>query len=181
LINFATRRYHRLFPHLSADIDQEAKIALVDALRNFEDDKASGKIPKWLSFGTYSTRQMRWKVLAFLDKFVAHKDGRTDSLSEVVAGDGEDALTRSDVVGATLAAEEESAGRDEERLLSRIHDLRLAVDSCRTLTRGERQAVKEFLITGNCEAAATQLYRTRQSVGQALDSAITKLRKHLKK
>lgn len=185
LINFAVARYKRVYPHLAEDIEQEARIALADAIRTYDPATAptyrdSSLAVLRITFGTYATRQMRWRVLNFLNHLKVENDTRTVALDEpVVAGEGGDALTRVDQYDAQAAAYETSMGVADENLLKRIHDLRFAVQNCRNLSPSERAVVKKFLEVGSVEKAALALYRTPQSVSQTLKHAAMKLRKHL--
>jgi RNA polymerase sigma factor (sigma-70 family) len=184
LIRCAVARYQRIYPHLADDIEQEARIALVNAIRSYDPATAptyrdSSLATLRITFGTYATRQMRWRVLKFLNHLKVEKDTRTVALDEPVAGEGNDAPTRADQFDAQAAARETSEGTADENLLKRIHDLRFAVTNCRNLTRNERAVVKKFLEVGSVQQAALALYRTPQSVSQTLKHAATKLRKHL--
>jgi DNA-directed RNA polymerase specialized sigma24 family protein len=181
LISCAVARYKRIYPHLAEDIEQEARIALADAIRTYDPATAptyrdSSLATLRITFGTYATRQMRWHVLNFLNRLKVSKDAHTVGLDEPT-GEGGDA-TRADLFDAQAAARETSEGIADENLLKRIHDLRFAVASCRNLTRTERTVVKKFLEVGSVERAALALYRTPQSVSQALKHAVAKLRKH---
>jgi hypothetical protein len=184
LINCAVARYKRIYPQLAEDIDQEARIALADAIRTYDPATAptyrdSSLATLRITFGTYATRQMRWRVLRFLNGLKVGKDAHTVALDEPVAGEGGDALTRADLFDAQAAARETSEGIADENLLKRIHELRFAVTNCRSLTRTERAVVKKFLEIGSVEQAALALYRTPQSVSQTLKHAVVKLRKRL--
>jgi RNA polymerase sigma factor (sigma-70 family) len=184
LIRCAVAKYKRIYPHLADDIEQEARIALADAINTYDPATAptyrdSSLATMRITFGTYSTRQMRWRVLKFLNGFKVVKDTRTVTLDEPVASEGGDALTRGDLFDAQAAARQTSEGVADENLLKRIHDLRFAVTNCRNLTPRERAVVKKFLEVGSVERAARELYRTSQSVSQTLKHALPKLRKHL--
>lgn len=183
LIRCAVAKYKRIYPHLADDIEQEARIALADAIRTYDPVTAptyrdSSLATLRITFGTYATRQIRWRVLNFLNRLKVEKDTGTVGLDEPVAGE-RDALTRADLFDAQAAAREASEGIADENLLKRIHDLRFAVHNCRTLTRSERAVVKKFLGVGSVKQAALALYRTPQSVSQTLKNAVGKLRKHL--
>jgi RNA polymerase sigma factor (sigma-70 family) len=182
LVHFAVKRYVRIFPHLADDILQEARIALAHAINTYDPATAptyrdSSLATLRITFGTYATRQMRWRVLNFLNRLKVSKDAHTVGLDEPT-GEGDDA-TRADQFDAQAAARQTSEGVADENLLKRIHDLRFAVTHCRGLTRTERNVVKKFLEVGSVERAALALYRTPQSVSQTLKHAVVKLRKHL--
>jgi len=184
LINCAVAKYRRIFPHLAEDIEQEARIALVHAINTYDPATAptyrdSSLATLRIRFGTYATRQMRWRVLGFLNRFKVGNDTRMVGLDEPVAGEGGDALTRANLFDAQAAARGTSEGVADENLLKRIHDLRFAVTNCRSLTRTERTVVKKFLEVGNVQQAALALYRTPQSVSQSLKHAVVKLCRHL--
>jgi RNA polymerase sigma factor (sigma-70 family) len=184
LIRCAVAKYKRIYPHLAEDIEQEARIALADAIKTYDPATAptyrdSSLATLRITFGTYATRQMRWRVLNFLNRLKVGKDIRTVALDEPVAGEGGDALTRAHQCDAQAATRETSEGIADENLLKRIHDLRFAVNNCRNLTRNERTVVKKFLEVGNVQQAALALYRTPQAVSQTLKRAGVKLRKHI--
>jgi hypothetical protein len=182
LIRCAVARYKRVYPHLADDIEQEARAALLDAIRTYDPATAptyrdSSLATLRITFGTYATRQMRWRVLKFLNDI---KVGRTVSLDEPRGKDHADGdLTVASAADAQAAAREASEGIADELLLGRIHDLRFAVTNCRNLTRTERAAVKKFLELGSVQQAALALYRRPQAVSQTLKRSVAKLRKHL--
>ena len=181
LIRCAVARYQRIYPHLAEDIEQEARVALADAIQTYDPATAptyrdSSLATLRITFGTYATRQMRWRVLNFLNRLKVGKDTHTVGLDEPT-GEGSDA-TRADLFDAQAAARETSDSIADENLLKRIHDLRFAITNCRRLTRTEREVVKKFLEVGNVQRAALALYRTPQSVSQTLKNAVVKLRKY---
>src|SRR5712691_5783597 len=84
LIYFAVNRYLRARPDLTDDILQEARLGLVDALKDYRAEAG-------FTFATRAVRSMRWRVYRFLERFT-RKDRVTASLDEPLRGesDGED-------------------------------------------------------------------------------------------
>jgi RNA polymerase sigma factor (sigma-70 family) len=171
LLHFAVKRYVRARPDLKDDILAVGRAALAEALQTYRAGRGA-------TLSTYACNLIGWRVSCFLRKFTS-KDASTTSLDESL-GEGEDgAFTLANVADHQAAVREQAAALADENLLNRLHDLRVAITTCATLTVGEREILKAFLESGNCGTVAASLGVTSTRVSQALASAASKLRKHL--
>jgi RNA polymerase sigma factor (sigma-70 family) len=172
LLHFALKRYVKARPALAEDIVEVGRAALADVLETYSAEMG-------FAFSTYAHHQMQWRVSCFLRKFTRN-DNVTTSLDEARGEDEDGAFTLADVADHQVAAREQAAGIADENLLRRIHDLRVAIATCTTLTSGEREILKEYLECGNCGTVAARLGITSARVSQLVASAAAKLRKHLR-
>ncbi len=172
LLHFAVRRFVRARPDLETDILAVGRAALAAALDTYRTDSG-------FAFSTYAVRQMQWRVSGFLSQFT-RRDFVTASLDEPRGKNDGEEFTLADVFDHQAAEREQSEAIADENLLRRIHDLRVAIATCATLTPSEREVLKAFLESGNGAAVAARLGLTPSRVSQGLGIATRKLRKHLR-
>ncbi len=164
-----------LYPRLASfeEIEQNALIGLWRAASLFD----SG------DFAHFALQRINWHLKqAFFGRFagnsaVVNARRYEVSASEVVRAEADAEYTRLDKAEARMAGDELNSNPGDDRLHSRLYDIRAAIAKAPGLDSRERRVLRlKYLLGLDHEAVATRIGYSTPVVKRTVHSAILKLR-----